>query len=421
MANFVLNFRNSNSDRLAQGAKHFMARNISRKDPKAEAVTASPEVDFALVLSRMIDSISTDPKQLRTTVYELARHKLDEQIANEGPDEISRLASALEVAIQRVEIHFNRLELRPLDAPDGQPPRLSSPAHQTVTGPNREAVVDSVTLDSEFDGRPVPPLNKQSHKPDRGRQTTRRRWEFTAPWRYLTVLAVVMASGFAIQQRVNPLAMLRSNVGQGVVVSKTDSNPVQTAFEQVQLSQSETAAARARGILPTTFGVYAVSDGKLYPLELLPGRAPNPRVAISPAISTPSRTMLPDQHIKFIVFRRDSATNALDRAEVRLIAKITQPMKFDPAGKPIITKADDSWVIRNIFYPYQTAPLKGQPDMYEVLGEDVDKPLEPGRYALILKGEAYDFSIAGEITDSRQCLESVAAVNGAFYAECPKR
>ncbi len=95
-------------------------------------------------------------------------------------------------------------------------------------------------------------------------------------------------------------------------------------------------------------------------------------------------------------------------------------MKFDRAGKPIITKADDSWVIRNISYTYQTAPLKGQPDMYEVLGEDADKLLEPGRYALILKGEAYDFSVAGEVTDSSHCLESVAAANGSFYSECRK-
>lgn len=396
-----------------------MARNISRKDPGSDAVTASPEVDFALVLSRMIDSVSADPKQLRTTVYELARHKLDEQIANEGPDEINRLNGALEVAIQGVEIHFSRLQLQPLEAPGGRPPLLSSPAHHAVIGPNREAATGSVMLDSEFDGRPVPPLDKQSS--DRGHQTTRRRWEFTAPWRYLTALAVVTAVGFAIQQRVNPLAMLRSNVGGGVGVSKTASNPVQSSFEQLQLSQPETAGAPAGGILPTTFGVYAVSDGKLFPLELLPGRAPNPRVAISPAISTPSRTVLPDRRIKFIVFRRDSAINALERAEVRIIARIAQSMKFDPAGKPIIVKADDSWVIRNISYPYQTAPLKGQPDMYEVLGEDADKPLEPGRYALVLKGEAYDFSIAGEIADSRQCLESVAAVNGAFYTECQKR
>ena len=131
--------------------------------------------------------------------------------------------------------------------------------------------------------------------------------------------------------------------------------------------------------------------------------------------------MLPDRHIRFIVFGANSATNAVDHAEVRVIAKIAQAMKFDPAGKPIITKAEDSWVIRNISYPYQTAPLKGQPDMYEVLGEDADKPLESGRYALILKGESYDFTVAGEITDTRHCLESVAAANGSFYTECQKR
>ena len=73
--------------------------------------------------------------------------------------------------------------------------------------------------------------------------------------------------------------------------------------------------------------------------------------------------MLPDPHVKFIVFRRDSATSALDRAEVRVIAKISQAMTFDKAGKPVVTKAEDSnWVIRNISYPYLTAPLKGQRD-----------------------------------------------------------
>ena len=55
-----------------------------------------------------------------------------------------------------------------------------------------------------------------------------------------------------------------------------------------------------------------------------------------------------------------------------------------------------------------------------MISEDADKPLSPGRYALILKDEAYDFSIAGEIIDSKQCLESVAAANGSFYAECQK-
>jgi hypothetical protein len=114
-------------------------------------------------------------------------------------------------------------------------------------------------------------------------------------------------------------------------------------------------------------------------------------------------------------------TNALDHAEVRVIAKVAQAMSFDPSGKPIIAKGTDSWVIRNISIPYQTAPIQGHSDMYEVLGGDADKVLEPGRYGLILKNEVYDFTIAGEITGSRHCLESVAAVNGSFYSECRKR
>jgi len=44
----------------------------------------------------------------------------------------------------------------------------------------------------------------------------------------------------------------------------------------------------------------------------------------------------------------------------------------------------------------------------------------PGRYALVLKGQAYDFNVAGQITDPKQCLERMAATNGQFYSECQK-
>ena len=396
-----------------------MARIIPRKEHNGEAVKASDEVDFALVLSRTISSVIADPEQLRTTVYELARHKLHEQIADETPDEIDRLADALEVAIKGVETHFNRLELRSLEGPDGQPLRLGPPASQTIIAPN-SVVAGSTMLEPGFDAEPFSD-EKRWHRPDWKPQAARKRWKFTAPWRYATLVVVVVAIAFAIQQRVNPLALMRPNGGQGTLASKTASKPAQATPEQATLAQPEAEQAQPAGLLPTTFGVYAVSDGKLYPLELLPGHAPSPRVAVSAAIATPSKTVLPDPHVRFIVFRRDSATNALDRAEVRVIAKIAQAMTFDKAGKPVVTKAEESnWVIRNISYPYLTAPLKGQRDMYEVIGEDADKPLESGRYALILKGESYDFTVAGEIKDSKHCLESVAAANGAFYSECQK-
>jgi hypothetical protein len=234
----------------------------------------------------------------------------------------------------------------------------------------------------------------------------------------VTVLALASVVGAAIHQRANLASILKFNGEAAVVASKTVAKPGPVPVEQATTAQPESPPDP---LVPTTFGVYAISGGKLFTLELLPGRAPSPRVAISAAISARPKTVLPDGHIKFIVFRRDSATNALNRAEVRVVAKISQATKFDPAGRPITTKSDDFWVMRNISYPYRTAPFKGQADMYEVIGEDADKSLTSGRYALILKDEAYDFSIAGEITDSKQCLENLAAANGAFYVECQKR
>ena len=172
--------------------------------------------------------------------------------------------------------------------------------------------------------------------------------------------------------------------------------------------------------VPTAFGIYAVSDGKLHELDVLPGRAPDPRIAISSIITGTSRTTLPDGHVDFVIYRRDSATNAADRAEVRVVARIEREASFDKDGKQVVTAVDDNWVIRNISMPYRTAPKKDNPEMYEVRSENPDAPLPPGRYALVLKGLAYDFTVAGPVTDPRQCLERLVATNGRFYSECKK-
>jgi hypothetical protein len=44
--------------------------------------------------------------------------------------------------------------------------------------------------------------------------------------------------------------------------------------------------------------------------------------------------------------------------------------------------------------------------------------LSPGRYALALQGQAYDFTVGGQIKDVAQCLERTEAANGTFYSEC---
>ena len=84
--------------------------------------TDSPEVDFALLLSRMIDSLKKDPAELRNAVYEVARIKLKQEVFKGTPliniSELRRVSIALETSISRVEAissKQDRLDARSLD------------------------------------------------------------------------------------------------------------------------------------------------------------------------------------------------------------------------------------------------------------------------------------------------------------------
>src|SRR5215475_10661672 len=83
----------------------------------------APEVDFALVLSRVIASAEEDPAQLRNIVYELARIKLQEEVSRRSPSFNSPgtrdLSLALESAIERVEtVHSKHDSLEAIQSLD---------------------------------------------------------------------------------------------------------------------------------------------------------------------------------------------------------------------------------------------------------------------------------------------------------------
>jgi hypothetical protein len=54
--------------------------------------------------------------------------------------------------------------------------------------------------------------------------------------------------------------------------------------------------------------------------------------------------------------------------------------------------------------------------MYELHSEDRALELTPGRDALVLKTQAYDFTIEGNPVDPKQCIERIVATNGTFIA-----
>ena len=373
-------------------------------EPESEdaAPAVTQGVEFALVLSRIIDSVEKDPEQLRATIYELARHKLQEQFGSNSFADTRRLSKSLEIAIQGVEAFHRKKE--------GTAAALLAPGQGTSPMLGHAPRHDVAPVVQQF----PPEIDVQVSAP-----TTSLTWKrhpgSKAAWRFATVCAIALAVALA--------AVMFNLLGRKesvAVVNQPESilpKAVTPASQSAPSATSPPQLAEASPALPSSFGIYAVSEGKLYQLDLLPGRAPDARVAISSLITTNSRTTLPDGHLTFIVYRRDSATNAADRAEVRVVARITRELSFKD-GKRVASEIDDNWVIRNISIPYRTAPKKDIPDMYEIRSENPETPLAPGRYALVLKGYAYDFSVAGQVADPRQCLERLVATNGQFYSEC---
>jgi hypothetical protein len=170
--------------------------------------------------------------------------------------------------------------------------------------------------------------------------------------------------------------------------------------------------------LPTVFGVYAVNDGKLFQLDTLPIRVPDQRVAISAMISKPSPTTIPSGKIAFVVFRRDLVSSAPDKVLIRVVARVARELQFPGNGPATIVKIDDQWAVRSNAYEFAVAPLNDNPQMIVIHAARPDFSLPVGRYALVLKEQAFDFTVGGQITDAAQCLERTDAVGGAVYSEC---
>src|SRR5262245_52070773 len=89
-----------------------MTGDVSRSDGGKFLAPHSSDVDFAIVLSRTIESLKSDPSQLRSTIYELARVKLQRAAWERDPPlsilEMRRLMLSLETAIERVETYSAR-------------------------------------------------------------------------------------------------------------------------------------------------------------------------------------------------------------------------------------------------------------------------------------------------------------------------
>lgn len=374
-----------------------MKPEIATIDQDETTSVPAQEVEFALILARMINTVKQDPAQLRFTVYELARSKLAGDISWADEGEQKRLLTALEVAIKGVEQFSAREDQgERLQAPE-QTQALALGSGVSPPANNQIAVLATdpgIYTNPEWQPSP-PPLAK------------RRR---PAAWLLVWITCGILSAGAltgAIHLQRGYLAPVRVvNVPQATLptqVKPAPQPPDSPAFP-----------------VPNDYGIYALNNGKLSELDALPEQVPDKRVAVSTPVSKASRTTLPDGHAKFVAFRRDLAGNAPDRVDVRVVAQVRRSLTFDAKGKASYSPVSDEWNIRNTAYQFRVRPIVGNPEMLLIQPENADFELPAGRYVLALKNQGYDFTVAGQPTDPSQCLERTDASNGTFYSDCEK-
>jgi hypothetical protein len=372
---------------------------------------ADAEVQFALIIARMIDTVRNSPEDMRQAIYDLARYKLQEQFTYADAKDIGRTQQALEAAIRGVEVFSRQHASIPTAVPPPPPPGISDPdvaatASRRLPPPEW---IHQVRKRSRFAIDPEPN--------DGGLKSA----QVPRPHLRRAAATIVILVGLLVvfEQRERLLSLARSLLTfEKQAAIEPRSAPAQAPNDPAPLAP-QPPPAKSSPLRPTDYGVYAISDDSLTELQLLPGRPPDIRVAVSAALTVSSRTLLPNGHPKFIVFRRDVASSISDRAEVRIVAKITREFSADVVGKKP-AGGEDAWVIRNVAFPFRSSPVNDNPDMYELHSEDPSLELTPGRYVLVLKNQAYDFSVEGETVDPRQCIERIIASNGTYYSDCKK-
>ena len=389
---------------------------------------------FHSVLARMVSTVTEDHTQLRTLIYEFARRKLRKDLFRQFEDgdwsEIERRVSTLEAAIDRVETDFSngapqlsfQGEQPAIGNDSGQPTTTSTalrPISQREWMTGHSGRLPSFLASRTYDVHPQPIVTVTEQDSSSANVRLKKYLRSNISWTLQLTAAVIL--GLAIFSAVDNESVLRflhaHRIGRVTDVNSTDAG---------RTSQNPALAAKATprsGVsdipLPSSYGVYALSDGKLTALDLFPLKIPDSRVAMSALVSTPSQAHLAAGPLQFVVYRRDLASDSPDRVAVRVVAQVKRALTFGPGGNAAYTKVEQSWVVRSNSYDMSVTPVADNPAMVVIRPQKAEFVLPAGRYALVVKKEAYDFTVDGPIRDPAHCLERTDALGAAVYSECP--
>ena len=402
--------------------------------PTQQRIGASlPEVDFAIVLTRVIAAAHNDPAELRNAIYELARAKMQREVEQRKTAldiwETQRLAGALETAIERVELLSSKQdELRALKSLD----RLIQNLNNKFDGDGGPIEPQELSLGGALVLEHAPGFVARRDPDAPIRQfiePIRRYASRLTPAYGAAALAAVWFSGalaltlYVISAKLD-LSSAKiaesASLASPIAELKKPDDTSKSSYQIIERPLAPTKSELPRFPLPHSYGVYAISNGELFELDALPAKVPDQRIFMSALINKPSRTVLPDGHVEFIAFKRDLANSAPDRVSIRVVAKVMRAMGFSAGGPATVSTVENLWAIRNVSYDLKVAPLADNREMLALRSDRPDFVLSPGRYELALNNVAYDFTIAGDITEAVHCLERTEAANGTFYSECRK-
>jgi hypothetical protein len=394
--------------------------------------------EYYRFLVRTITTVGQDHAQLRRIIYHYARTKLRKELYGKKDlqwAQIKQQMAAFEKAIEQIESDVaDHTMFFPISSPAGAAIPAGTATQSALTKSNNALVVreDFAVLERTLEQ--IDPDVYDSHAAIVGTRLDPIRTfkPVRAVFRSATrlVLAVILGvTLFAALANRGDLRSPRNDVANGTgpiagghasqaaLRVTTSSPPAALAVKAIESNPSFGLQA-ANIPVPNAYGVYAVSHGKLTDLQTLPIRVPDERVGISAIFSTPSESTLPDGHLQFIAFRRDLANSAPDRVMVRVVARVMRALTFDAAGHAKLVDVESSWAVRSNKYEMQVAPVNGNPEMILIRPQNSSFTVPAGRYALVLQGSAYDFTVAGTITNTAQCLERTDALNMPVYTEC---
>jgi hypothetical protein len=391
--------------------------------------------EYYSVLARSIAAAGEDHSQLRGVVYQLARVELKTELSRRHEAEMKEQVSALENAIKQIETDIVEnpalLTFTPGrvvdDKPEETPQDVAPAAQQSSREIIRPEVLPPIDAKRPFESAyswPRPALSETggrlaAYQPDNQIRATF--W-----WNFQVVAATLLGVAiYAVGETRGDLLSLISGRGSAeasiarLVVDEHSNQKVAALLATPTNVPNVRPNPMTGGApLPTSYGVYAIDQGKLTDLATLPIKVPDPRVAISAAISTPSPRELPDGKVRFVAFRRDFRNNAPDRVTVRVVARVMKTLSFDAKGKASTANVEGQWAVRSNAYQMRVAPMGDNPEMIVIEPENSNFSFPAGRYAMVLQGTAYDFSVAGPVTDMAQCLERTDAVDVPVYSEC---